>query len=342
MLRANLIGPEHIELENIKRLIPKKGEVLIEVRAAGICGSDVHAYHGNHPFIKFPMVLGHEFSGKVIELGEGSAGVKKGDRVALFPSVTCGHCYNCKNKKSHICANLRVIGCVGFDGGFAEYTTVPVNNIIPISDSMSYKEAALIEPLSVAVHTVKRSGLTQGDRVVIFGSGPIGLFVLAVAKTYGAGEIIMTDLYDNRLKMAKEFGADHIVNTSRHDLIRYIQERFNPDYIDLIFDCVCNKETMNQAIEIARKGTKIMIVGLPSAEVSTKLHLVQDHELELIGNLMYSKDDFLEARNLIETKKIQIIPLITHSFKLKEIAHAFEVADKNKAETLKVIIEGIE
>lgn len=340
MLRANFIRQEHVEIEHIKKPTLKKGEVLIEVKAVGICGSDIHAYHGKHPFINFPIVLGHEFSGKVVDLNEESNIVKRGNRVSVFPAVTCGQCYNCNHGRSNICNNLKVIGCAnGFNGGFAEYAVVPINNVIPISDNITYKEAALIEPLSVAVHAVKKSNLIQGDRVVIFGSGTIGLLVLKVAKIYGAGEITVIDLYDNRLKKAEEFGADYIINPSRHDIEKYIQKRFNADQIDLIFDCVCNKETINQSIKIARKGTKIMVVGIPFDDIPIALNLVQDHELELIGNLMYTIDDFLEAKSLIETRKINISSLITHTFKLNEISHAFEVADQDKAETLKVMIE---
>lgn len=339
MLQANLIAPEKIKLEKVKIPDFKKNEVLIQVRVCGICGSDIHSYKGRHPFVHPPIILGHEFSGIVSEVGSEVKDLHKRDRVTVEPNIVCGKCYNCRQGKYNICSNLKVIGNVGYDGAFAEYIASPEDKVIKLPEELSFEEAALIEPLAVATHAVKRSGQRLGERVIILGAGTIGILVMQVARSAGAKEVIITDLLDYRLKKAQELGADRVVNPRSEDLVKLIQKDYGKEGIDLIYDCVGIEETISQAIQIARKGIRIMVVGVPEERIKVDLAWVQDRELELIGTLMYTREDFTTAIELIQKKKIKVKPLITHHFKLRDIEKAFQMIRRGKEEVLKLLIE---
>lgn len=337
MLQAKLVDSEKIKLENVPIPDLEKEEVLIEIKTCGICGSDIHTYKGKHPFVHPPIVLGHEFSGTISRLSSKSSNLKEGDRVTVEPNIVCGNCYNCLNGRYNICCNLKVIGCVGYNGAFAEYIAVPEDKVIKLPDEVSFEDAALVEPTAVAIHTVRKSEQKIGDKILILGAGTIGLLVLQVAKLAGV-EVVITDLRDYRLKKAKEFGADKVLNPINEDIFSYIKNNYGSDGIDLIYDCVAIEETCSQSIRIARKGTKIIIVGVPEGSMNVNLAYVQDRELELIGTLMYTKKDFGIALEFIHRQKIKVSPLVTHKFKLREIEKAFQFLTKEKEEFLKVLI----
>lgn len=338
MWRSRLVEPKKIILEEVEKPIPKKGEVLVQVVSCGICGSDIHAYHGRHPFIKCPIVQGHEFSGVVTELGADVTGVRVGQRVTVIPHLICGKCYGCKLGKSNLCENLKFIGCQS-EGAMAEYLAVPAEMIVPLPAEIDFEEGALIEPLAVGVHAVNRSNLKQGNRVLIYGAGPIGLLTLQAAKAKGAGEVIIADLSDWRLRKAKELGASYIINPAKENLKEYLKAHFPAEGIDLIFECVGAAQTIQEAIEIARKGSQIIVVGVFGKEVPIKMGWVQDHELDLLGSCSYVREDFLEAIELIQQKKVNVQSLITNRFPLTKIAEAYKLIEKERDKILKVLIQ---
>jgi len=325
-------------LEEVKIPGVKENEVLIQVKVCGICGSDIHSYKGRHPFVHPPIVLGHEFSGIISRPGSKVNSFQEGDKVTVEPNIVCGSCYNCREGRYNICANLKVIGCVGYNGAFAEYIAVPWEKVIKLPDQLPFEEATLVEPTAVAIHAVRKSGQKLGDRVLILGAGTIGLLVMQAAKLQGAGETIITDLLNYRLKKAEDLGVDKVVNSCSEDLVKLMEKSYGKDGIDLIYDCVGIEETISQSIQIARKGTKIIIVGVPEGKIKTDLAYVQDRELELVGSLMYTRKDFVTALDLIQRKKIQVKPLITHHFKLKDVEKAFKMLLEGKEEVLKVLI----
>ena len=338
MLQAKLVDLEKIKLENVPIPDLGKEEVLIEIKTCGICGSDIHAYRGEHPFVHPPIVLGHEFSGIICRLGSKANNLKEGDRVTVEPNIVCGNCYNCLNGRYNICCNLKVIGCVGYNGAFAEYIAVPKDKVIKLPNEVSFEDAALVEPTAVAIHTVRKSGQKIGDKILILGAGTIGLLVLQVAKLAGVEEVVITDLCDYRLKKAKEFGADKVLNPINEDIFSFIEKHYGNDGIDLIYDCVATEETIYQSIQIARKGTKIIITGVPKGSMNVNLAYVQDKELELIGTLMYTKKDFYVALEFIHRQRIQVNLLATHKFKLIEIEKAFQFLKEEREEFFKILI----
>lgn len=339
MLQANLVAPEKIFFEKTKIPLLGEKEVLIKVKICGVCGSDVHSYKGKHPFVHPPIVLGHEFSGVIHQIGTRVNSFSPGDRVIVEPNIVCGKCYNCLHGRYNICTNLKVVGCVGYDGAFAEYVAVPEKKVLRLPGNISFEKAALVEPVAVAVHAVRKAKQKINDVVVILGAGTIGLLVMQVAKLAGAGKVIVTDVLDYRLKKAGELGADRLVNPASQDLIKIIQEKYGRNEVDLIYDCVGIEETISQAIQIARKGIRIMVIGVPEERIKVDLSLIQDRELEIVGSLMYVREDFKAAIDFIQKEKLKVKPLVTHHFKLKDVDKAFHLITEEKKEVLKVLID---
>jgi|LSQX01.1.fsa_nt_gb L-iditol 2-dehydrogenase len=334
MLQANLINPKDFMLEEVEIPEPKTDEALIRVVLAGICGSDIHAYYGKHPFISCPIVPGHEFVGIVEKVGDGSTELLE-QRVTVLPSLVCGECYNCRTGHFNICENLKVIGCQA-PGAFAEYVVVPKDKIFPLPNDISWKKGVLVEPLAVAVHAVRRVAQIAGKTVLVLGAGTIGLMTILTLKAYGAGKIIVSDFNDQRLDLAKEMGADLVVNPNKEDLQGIVKN--NTELLDVTFECVGVQSTINSAIEFTRKGGDVIVLGVYEDDVVVKMGLVQDKEINMLGSLMYTKEDYFEAIRLIGSQS-EITKMITHSYGIQEIDKAFRKIENSPQDTVKVVIE---
>lgn len=342
MKRANLTAPRELTFEEVEKPAVGPGEVLVEVKACGICGSDIHSYQGEHPFVHPPIVLGHEFSGLVAEVGADVEGFRPGDKVIAEPNLPCGECYNCRHGRYNICEELEVVGNVGYDGAFADFISLPQEKVIQVPDTLSFQQAAMVEPAAVGVHGVRISEQELGDRVLVIGAGTIGQLLAQAAKRAGAESLMITDLISGRLEVARELGADFAINPAELDkgLEEYLVDKFGPDKADLIYECVGLENTIEEAIEVARKGTEIVIVGVPQGEVSVNMAFVQDRELNLQGSLMYVRKDFHTAIRLIERGEMNVDKLITHQFSFEELEEAFQLAiDEEKMDQkLKVMV----
>ena len=338
MLRYNLIQPQQIVQEEVPVPQPGPGEVLVAVKNVGICGSDIHAYYGQHPYISCPVVPGHEFAGVVTRVGDGVDEAWLGKRVTALPSLVCGKCYNCRNGRFNICQGLKVIGCQS-DGALAEFVKAPADKLFPLPDEMSWETATLVEPLAVAVHAVRIAGDIVGQRVVIYGGGTIGLLVMQVAKAYGAKEVILSEPDAFRRNLAKELGANHVIDPGAIQPSRWLEDKFGPEGIDLSFECVGIEATVHQAILSSRKGTTIVIVGVFSKPIMVDMGLVQDRELRLLGTLMYTKTDFTEALELLEQGRVQGSPLITHRLDFADAHQAFDLIEQQKGSCIKLMIK---
>lgn len=342
MQQAKLTAPETLTYEEVDKPSPAPEEVVIKVKVCGICGSDIHSYQGKHPFVHPPIVLGHEFSGVVEEVGTNVEDFDSGDKVTVEPNLPCGHCYNCNHGDYNICKDLEVVGNVGYDGAFAEFISIPADRVVPIPEEMTFEQAALIEPAAVGVHAVRISEQETGDNVVVLGAGTIGLLTVGSAVASGAKDVIATDLSTERLELAKELGADlaHNPGNEEDSLDQVIQKQFGPAGADMVYDCVGVESTVNQAISVARKGSQIMLVGVPKGNLSVNLAYVQDRELDIKGSLMYVRKDFLEAIELIKSEELQVTKLITHRFPFEDLEEAFQLAiDENQVdEKLKILV----
>lgn len=338
MQQAVMTQPGKIEFRDVPRPQVKPGEVLIEVKRIGVCGSDIHVYHGLHPYTSYPVVQGHEIGGVVAEVGEDVTGFVAGDKVVFMPQVTCGECYPCRHGMYHICDNLKVMG-FQTSGAAQEFFPVKAEMVLKLPASMGLDEAAMIEPVSVAVHALSRAGSVEGKKVLVLGAGTIGNLVAQVAKASGAAAVMSTDVSTYKLDKIRQCGIEHVINTSTNDLGQAILTHFGPDKADLILECVGVQDTITQAVANARKGSTIIVVGVFGKKPIVDLGLVQDRELSLVGTLMYQKRDYERAIELVAGGKLCLAPMVTHRFAFNDYLKAYETIEALKGESMKVMID---
>lgn len=337
MLQQVMTKPGEIIFREVPITEIKENQVLVKIMNIGICGSDIHVYHGKHPFTKYPVTQGHEVSGEIAALGEKVTGFHVGEKVTIEPQVYCGECYPCRHGKYNLCEELKVMGFQTV-GTASEYFAVDASKVTAIPESMSFEEGAMIEPLAVAVHAVKQMGDVTGMQVAVLGAGPIGNLVAQAAKGMGAAKVLITDISDWRLEKAKACGIDACVNTRETDFGEAMLQTFGPDKADVIYDCAGNNITMGQAIKYARKGSTIVLVAVFAGMAEIDLAVANDHELDIKSTMMYRHEDYVDAIRLVEEKKVALEPLISKTFAFKEYLQAYQHIDAHQETTMKVII----
>jgi 2-desacetyl-2-hydroxyethyl bacteriochlorophyllide A dehydrogenase len=333
MRQVVVTSPEDIQVVEVPRPgPPSAGQVLVASRLVGICGTDVHAAAGHHPFIDRPYRPGHEVVGVVEQVGEGVTGLAAGDRVVLEPNLTCGECPQCRDGRYNICRNLAVFGCQT-PGGMADVFVVARDRLHRIPDGMSDELAALVEPLATPVHAVRRAGVRPGSRVAVLGAGPIGLLVLVAAKAAGAEVVVVTDVLPEKLDRARRLGADEALRADAPDLVDRAANILKG--ADVVFDCVAAAGSMAQAVELVDKGGTVMVVGIAPGPTSIPLHLVQDREIAVIGSLMYVREDVERAIALLSSGAVAADELVTAVYPLDRAAEAFAAsADPQQVKVL--------
>jgi L-iditol 2-dehydrogenase len=326
MRQVVLRDTESIIVRDVPIPEPRSGDALVRSEQVGICGSDLHAYHNKHPFIQLPVVPGHEVVGVIEALGEGATGLNIGDRVVLEPNIICGECHHCRSGRYNLCENLTVVGCVGpLDGGMSDYFVAPAERLIPIDLRLSVTEAAMIEPLATATHALRVAGGTEGKRVVILGSGTIGLLTMQAARAGGASVILTTDLSPDKRELACHLGADAAFNPREPGVIEQMRNRMKGP-ADVVFDCVAFQATMDQAIALAQKGGTVVVEGVPEQDVTLPLPIIQDQEIRIQGTAMYTREDMLSAMGLIADGTVEASALVTSKLPLDHAAQAFAAA----------------
>lgn len=338
MLQQVMTAPGVIEFRETPRPIAAEGQVLVRIMRIGICGSDIHVYHGKHPFTRYPVTQGHEVSGRIEAVGSGVEGLSVGQKVTIEPQVCCGHCYPCTHGKYNLCEELKVMG-FQTTGTASEYFAVDAAKVTPLPETMSYDEGAMIEPLAVTVHAAKRFPELKGARVAILGCGPIGILLMQSCKALGAASVLVTDVSDYRLSVARSVGADYAVNTGETDMEQALRDAFGSDKADVIYDCAGSDITMGQAIRCARKGSTIVLVAVFSKMASVDLAVLNDHELELNTSMMYRHEDYVDAIRLVSEGKVQLRPLMSRHFAFRDYLKAYQYIDENREMTMKVIID---
>lgn len=338
MLQQVMTAPGKIEFREIETPAPKAGEVLVRIMKIGVCGSDIHVWHGEHPFTSYPVTQGHEVSGEIAALGAGVEGFEIGQKVTIQPQVVCGKCYPCRHGKYNLCESLKVMG-FQTTGVASEYFAVAAEKVTLLPQEMSFDEGAMIEPLAVAVHAVRKFGNIKGMRVAVLGAGPIGILVAQAAKGMGAESVLITDVSALRLEKARQCGVDYCVNTRETDFGAALVSAFGPDKADVIYDCAGNDVTMGQAIRDARKGSTIILVAVFAGMAKVDLAVLNDHELDLNTTMMYRNEDYIEAIALVRAGKVDLKPLISKHFAFRDYAEAYRYIDENRETTMKVIID---
>ena len=338
MLQEVMTAPKEIIFQEVPIPEPANNQVLLKIRRIGICGSDIHVYHGLHPFTKYPVTQGHEVSGEIVKLGTDVKNFNVGQKVTVEPQVYCGECYPCTHGKYNLCENLKVMG-FQTTGTASEFFAVDASKVTPLPENMSFDDGAMLEPLAVTVHAAKRFPDIKGAKVAILGCGPIGILLAQSVKALGAEKVLITDVSDLRLELAKKVGVDFAVNTRNKDFGDAMIEVFGKDKADVIFDCAGNDITMGQAIKYARKGSTIILVAVFGKMANVDLAVLNDHELDLNTSMMYTHVDYLDAIKFVNEGKIQLAPLQTKHFPFKEFLAAYQYIDANRETTMKVLID---
>ena len=338
MLQQVMTAPGAIEFRNVPKPEIKSGEALVKIIRIGICGSDVHVYHGKHPFTKYPVTQGHEVSGYIEALADDVVGLSVGQKVTIEPQVVCGKCYPCRHGQYNVCEELKVMG-FQTTGAASEYFVTDAKKLTPLPDGMTFDEGAMIEPLAVTVHAARRFHQVEGSKVIVIGCGPIGILLAQTCKALGAHEVLVTDVSATRLAIAKECGVDYAINTKEIDFGVAVEESFGPDKADVIFDCAGNDITMGQAIRYARKGSTIVLVAVYAGLATVDLALLNDKELCLNTSMMYTHVDYVEAIHLVSEGKIQLTPLMSKHFAFRDYLAAYQHICNHHENTMKVLID---
>ncbi|UIF85899.1 Zn-dependent oxidoreductase [Cupriavidus sp. UYPR2.512] len=318
---------------------PAEGEVRVRVRFAGICGSDLHIFHGKNPFATYPRIVGHEFVGRVDAVGAGVSVLRLGERVVVDPVVSCGQCHACRIGRHNVCSRLQVIG-VHRDGGFTEYACVPARNAYVVPDGMAAASAAVIEPFAVAAHVTHRTGVLPTDLALIYGAGPVGLNLLQVLKRVYGIRAFITDHVDERLALARGCGAedDEIINTSREPLAQALARRGVEGGPTLVYDAVCHPAILEEAVRIAAPAGRIGVLGFSATPSALPQQLLTGKELTLYASrlncaMFPTVIDWI-ARGLVDPGHI-----VTHQVGLRDVAGAFDLAASQPRVSCKVLLD---
>ena len=338
MKQAVMTAPGEIEIRDIPEPSPGPGEALLRIQRIGVCGSDVHVFHGKHPYTGYPVVQGHEFSAVVESVGTGVTGFKPGMKVTAMPQLVCGVCAPCRRGDYHICDQLRVQGFQA-PGCAQELWVTAADSLVPLPDTFTFEQGALVEPVSVAVHAVARAGGVAGKRVVVLGAGPIGNLVAQVALGEGAKGVLITDLSDHRLEIARACGLFYTSNPRLENLADAVARVFGEDGFEIAFECVGVEATITPAVELIQKGGTLVIVGVFAEKARVDLGLLQDRELNILGTLMYQRPDYERAVELIESGVVATKPLMSRHFPLEEYLYAYRFIDAQGDKTMKVFID---
>lgn len=332
--------PRHIVVQEVPTPVPGPEDALVKVKSVGICGTDSHYWKTGSVgsfTIREPMILGHEVSGEIAEVGEAVSNLTAGDKVTIEPSAPCGRCRFCKIGRYNLCPQKRFMGDPPTNGAFAEYVAWPADFVFKMPEDMTYDEGAMIEPLAVGLYAVNRARIAPGDVVVIMGAGSVGLMTLQAALAAGAGKIIVTDTDDWRLEKAKSLGATATIN-ARQDILARIQDLTRGDYADATIEASGSSEATVQAVKVTRRGGTISLVGVyETGEFTYPLLDVIMKELTVVGNID-GANVFQRSLELMASRRFDAMKLMTHHLPLDAIETGFRILEEKSEHVLKVLV----
>ncbi len=329
MKAAELIGIREFRIVDQDLPDPGPGQVQVRVAAVGICGSDLHNFTeggiGDSP-CKYPMILGHEPSGVVLKTGAGVSGLAAGDQFALEPAIACGECRLCRMGRENLCDNMRFMSSGGIPGFFRERVNVPAHNLIPVPKHVGLREATLIEPIAVALHSLSFASLKAGETAVVFGAGPIGLLTIAALKLAGAGRVWAVEPVAHRREMAKAMGADVVLDAA--EPVATIWHDTGNRGVDLAFDCAAGVDTVNQCIGALTKTGRLIYTAIPAA-VHVPFHAPGLRKKEIsFFNVYRSNHQTEQARDILADHVALFAPMLTHAKPLDQIQQAFDLVTR--------------
>ena len=338
---AVLTAPQTIMLETRSAPVPKPDEVLIKVRHAGICGSDLHYYeHGRigTQKVQYPMVLGHEVGGEIAEIGSTVTGLQVGDLVAVEPQKTCGKCAFCKTGRYNLCPSVVFWATPPIDGAFSEYVTHPADMVYKLLEGMDTSEGALMEPLAIGFHVSNQAEAKTGESAIILGAGTIGLVTLLALKARGITEVYITDLVNYRLEMAKKLGARQVFNARNVDVPGTVSEMTGGRGVDIVFEMAGSSVTTQATVDLVKRGGRIVLVGYAQDVVRFDFRKLIMKEASIRTSRRY-RNIYPVAMQAVSDGLISVKELVTDTYPFKDIARALKHAVTHKESTIKTIIE---
>ena len=330
-------GPWQMPLRDVAEPQAGPGEVVVEVKAVGVCGSDVHGYTGSTGRRIPPMIMGHEFTGVVAAVGEGVQDRKMGDRVVVQPLTTCGVCANCRAGMTNVCTNRTGLGMWDVDGAWAEAVRVPSNQLYDLPTEVTWENGSLVEPLSVSLHAVNITPITLMDTVVILGAGTIGLFALLGCRLKGSGNIIVSDLSPRRLAKAKQMGADIIVNPADEDLPGIVKRVAGPAGAPVVIEAVGVGPTARQSIELVKPGGNVTWIGNSQPMVEVPMQKIVTQEVTLRGAYGFTVE-FARSIEAIRSGRVDVGQIIEMDAPLAQGTQIVDGMAKGQVEAIKVIL----
>lgn len=338
MRALRVVEPNVIELQDIPEPPHRTGEVRVKVEYAGVCGSDMAIIDGSYPFSPYPLTPGHEFSGRVVESDRGSM-FSEGELVTALPILTCGECAGCCADEQNHCVSLSILG-VQVDGAYAEEIVVPEGVLVKVPEGMTSELAALVEPVSVAVHINRRAAVGPGQNVAVIGAGVIGNLVLQVSRARGAERVLAIDRVEERLQLARELGADWSVNGAEVDPVAFTRENLDAGF-DVVFDLVGKEATVEQAIHMTRPGGIVGLIAVPHGTRPFRINYAEAFrkELSLVFSRMYDKRDFEETLCLLSAGEVDPERLVTHRLSLDQGAEAIDLLRARPDSTFKILLQ---
>jgi len=356
MKAAVLEAPQKLVLKNVPVPQPRPDEVLIRVRACGICGSDVRYYLGENPWALHTLgkeeamppntILGHEVAGEIVDIGSPAFRDRIGDRVGVIAFKSCGKCYYCRRGLHNLCMDMLHVGHDGrwrgveyIPGGYAEYMPLWEDKAHPIPRHISYEEATQLDGLAVAVHAVNRANIASGEHVAVIGSGAIGLMVMQVARAMGATYVVAIDVRETPLDVAIKLGADSALNAKKSDIVKEILKETGHEGVNIVFDTVGTESTVVQGLKMLVRGGRLILVALSRRTITLDFTVLSGERLiTSSANNLYH--EYTTAVELLSSGRVRVKPFITHVFSLDEIQEAFKVAlNKEDYDAIKVIIK---
>lgn len=326
MKAVQIVKPEELRIIDMEKpRITERDNVLVKLKAAGICGSDVGIYHGENAAATYPRVIGHEIVGEVVEAGPTAKKVKVGDRVIIDQVTNCGHCWACRHNRPNVCQNLQVRG-VHIDGGYREYMAVPDVDCYLLPDSLSYTDAVMIEPTTIAVQVCSRAELTRDDMMIVIGAGAQGKSILKIAKLYHPKKLIMADLDDQKLKECLEMGATDVINPGKENLIERVRELTDGYGTTVTVDCAFYKGSLLNACEVSGNAGRVMVLGFSVAPDEINQFVITSKELDLRGSRLQNRK-FQSVIDMVNRGEVDLQGSVSHTFHYLDAQKAFDFND---------------
>jgi L-iditol 2-dehydrogenase/threonine 3-dehydrogenase len=338
MKEAVMIQPRSLEFRDVAEPKAGPGQVMIRVQRIGVCGSDIHVWHGKHPFVTYPLVQGHEYAGVVEGIGEAVKGINIGDKVTATPQEVCGTCSPCRRGQYNACEVLKVRGFQA-PGSARDLFVTEAEKIVKLPADFTFEQGAFVEPIAVAAHVTGRIGDLAGKNVVVSGAGTIGNFVAQACLSRGAAKVLITDISEYRLDIARKVGIQATCNVASDTLADAAKRLFGTDGFDVGVEVAGAEPSLTALVKEIGKGGTLLIVGVYGDKPKVDMSVVCEHELTLKGSMMYRHEDWVQAVKWIASGAVKTEPLLTCHFPFERYAEAYRFIDAQGDKTMKVMID---